>query len=460
MDIIRPITITDAMLVSSDVTEADYAEFAMGTTYYSGDRCMVATGCEILTLDVAPATEWGPGDLITGQSSGKACRAVEKVTNLTYRVRERTGAFTLGEIVGVTGTAAKLADQGAAHPTITAAADKIHKIYEALPAGLELLTLDVAPTTPWLPNWYITGQTSLQSCTVVEMLSTLTYLVKDRTGAFTLGEIVGVTGTAVLLADQGAASPVFTTPTNVGHYPPDDLLLDTPLWWEEVSATNRWAAFDSKVQSQTSQAASMTYSLTPGLNDSVALLNIEATSISLVVTDPTDGEVYNETINLLSSAAIVDWYTYFFEAFTLKADVVRLAMPLYTAAQLDITISYAGGTAKIGAIIIGKKSYLGVTLYGPDIGITDYSIKSADENGNYSIEERAYSRRISCSLQIANTSVDEVYRLLSLYRATPLVWIVISSYASMIAYGFYKDFSIVMPGPKRSDCSIDIESLT
>jgi len=461
MNIIRPIAITDAMMASTNVPETDYDEFEMGKTYYAGNRVMDTTGAEILTLDVAPVDAWEAGDLVTGQSSGKTCRVISKLTSLTYRIRERTGAFTLGETIGVTGTPDKLADQGAAHPTITASTDKVHKIYESLPSGLELLTLDVAPATPWLPNWIITGQTSLQSCRVVKYLTSLTYLVKERTGAFALDETIGVTGTAVLLADQGAAHPVFSTPANVGHYPADDLLLDEPLWWEEVGANNRWAAYDDKIGGQTEQAESIEYTMEPGLNDSIALLNMDALSVSLVVMDPVEGEVYNETINLIDTAAVIDWYTYFFEPpNTLKTDIVRLAMPLYSAATLAITISYPGGTAKIGAIIIGRKSYLGVTLYSPEIGITDYSVKEADSYGRYSIDERAYSRRMTSDLRIQNTSIDEVHRLLSLYRATPLVWVSIDSYASMIVYGFYRDFSIVMSNLRHSDCAIEIEGLT
>ena len=114
MKIIRPLTITDAMLTASNVAENDYTEFAMATVYGDGDYCIVATGLETLTLDVAPASDWVAGDILTGQTSTKTCVCVKKLTALTYQVRERTGNFTLREAVGVTGTAEKLADQGGA----------------------------------------------------------------------------------------------------------------------------------------------------------------------------------------------------------------------------------------------------------------------------------------------------------------------------------------------------------
>lgn len=72
---------------------------------------------EYITLDVAPATDWAAGDVITGQISSKTSTVVQKISSLVYQIRNRSGAYTLGEIIGVTGTPAKLADQGEDYPT-------------------------------------------------------------------------------------------------------------------------------------------------------------------------------------------------------------------------------------------------------------------------------------------------------------------------------------------------------
>jgi hypothetical protein len=466
MKIIVPTEINDTGFVSSDVPEADYAEFSMGTNYGAGDTVIDSTGVEILTLDVAPATAWIPGRLITGQSSGETCYVVEKLTSLTYTVRERTGAFTLGEIIGVTGVGAELADQGAAHPTITPATEKVHKIYEALSAsGMEIITLDVAPSTPWLPPWTITGQTSGKTCVIVQYLTPLTYLVKERSGAFTLGEVVGVTGTPSLLADQGAANPVFSTAVNVAHYPPTDLLRSTPLWWKEISATNRWKPFDGKIGSQAEQSESISYSLTPGMIESIAFLNLDASSIKITITDPSEGVVYDETIDLVMTdsrgiSLIYDWYSYFFGTAPKTTDVVKLDLPPYPSATLDIEISNPGLTAKVGEIVVGINADLGMRKHGTGLSISDYSTKAADEYGSYTIAERSYAKRLTVSLHVDNLYLDEVYRILALYRATAVVWVASEDYAAMIVFGFYKNFEIVVQYDTWSDCSIEIEGLT
>jgi len=458
MRIIAPIAITDSMVISSNIVEDDYSEFSMGTTYAPGDIVMDSTGLEILLLNVAPATEWAPGDLITGQTSGKTCRAVLKITSLAYYIRERTGAFILGEIIGVTGTPAKLADQGATYPVVTESTDKIHRIYEAIDNdGVEVMTLDVAPATPWIDGRTVTGQSSKVTCEVITRLTGITYLVRERSGDFTDGEVIGVTGVA---AEQAAGYPSFSVATNEARYPAIDLLRSTPAFWKELTATGKWKPFDGKVGSQAARDGSITYSLKPGLIDSAAFNNMDATGISLTMTDPIEGIVYTKSVDLISKSGIVDAYTYCFNPIIKKSDHAEFNIPPYMAATMDITITYTGGTAKVGEIVLGMSRDLGATLYKPSAGINDFSQKSADDAGNYNIVQGVYSKTNEHQLKIPNISVDEVYRLLASYRATPLVWVGMEEYATWIAYGFFSSFKIELSDDFYSYCSLEIEGLT
>lgn len=400
MNIIRPTLITDAMFLSSDVPETDYPEFAMATTYALGTRVIDSTGAEILNIDVAPAADWAAGDLITGQTSAKTARVVDKLTTYSYRIRERSGDFTLGEIIGVTGVGAKLADQGAAHPTVTPAADKVHKIYDSIADG------------------------------------------------------------------------------NTGNYPPADLLLTPPLWWKEIGATSRWKPFDGKNGSQCCQAELITYSLKPGIIDSISFQNLDATLITVTMMNPAgtwddiedfdlvsdvDGllsVVYNQEIDLISNDGIIDGWTYCFEPIIQKTETWKLNLPPYSAAVLNITIANPGGIAKVGEIVMGQQRDIGQSLFSMSAGIRDYSQKSPDAEGAYRFIPGPYAKKYSVTLQVPENLVDEVYRLLCLYRATPLVWIATSTLSTYHAYGIYTNFDMELSGPLRGHCRLDIDGLT
>lgn len=246
---------------------------------------------------------------------------------------------------------------------------------------------------------------------------------------------------------------------NTGVNPATDVTSTVPKWLE-VSATNRWKAFDGKVLDQTSAATSINYVIAPGTVDSISLLNMDAVSVAIVMTDPTDGTVYNKSYDLTTTSNVIDFYTYCFAPIIRKTDLAVMDLPPYPSASLSVTVTLTGGTAKVGEIVVGQQSYLGGTEYGASASIIDYSRKDTDTFGNFIIVQRKFSRKITCNLFIDNGFVDEVYRLLSLYRTTPLVWIAAEDLSMMIAYGFYKSFEITIPYPNNSACSLEIEGLT
>jgi hypothetical protein len=250
-----------------------------------------------------------------------------------------------------------------------------------------------------------------------------------------------------------------------GSSPEVDVLAAVPKWLE-VSATNRWKAFDTKVGSQTTNATSITYTITPAeIVDSMAFLNLDAGTVRLVSTDPVGGVVYDHIEDLQSTVitgteGIYDWYSYFFSTLFKKTDIVFMDIPPYLNTVFTITITYTGGTAKVGAIVMGVQSVLGTTLYAPSIGLIDYSIKEADTFGIYSITQRAFSKRLECDMKIDSVSIADVQNILALYRSTAIVWVGSDDKAYMIIYGFYKDFSITISYPTFAICSLQIEGLT
>jgi len=119
------------------------------------------------------------------------------------------------------------------------------------PIDYELMTLDVAPATAWAVGDIITGQISSKTCVVVTVLTTKTFVVKSRSGSFTLGEIVGVTGVAGKLADQGVAYPTFVTTYNSGYMilgTPIEVLGHTAVAYLRPTANGTGGTLDAKIQ--------------------------------------------------------------------------------------------------------------------------------------------------------------------------------------------------------------------
>ena len=188
--------------------------------------------------------------------------------------------------------------------------------------------------------------------------------------------------------------------------------------------------------------------------------------------DPTDPAVstYSKSETLISVLGIVDAMSYFFNAIQYTTEVAYTDLPL-ASGVMTITLT-SSGTAKIGEIIFGDIEKLGLTEYSPSISITDYSKKETDVFGNYQILQRAYSSRMSIDMWLPPALVDTLKRTLVLIRATPVVWIGAddpvptsptygeSMYSSMVIYGFYKSFNIVISSMNSSACSLEIEGLT
>jgi hypothetical protein len=126
---------------------------------------------------------------------------------------------------------------------------------------------------------------------------------------------------------------------------------------------------------------------------------------------------------------------------------------------ISVIIENTGSTASCGECIVGLQRVIGTTQMGASLGIIDYSVKQTDDFGNFTVLERAYSKRADITVWVDNNDLDEVQRLLNLYRATPIVYIGSDKYTSTIIYGFYRDFETVISYPTLSVLNIDLESL-
>ena len=242
--------------------------------------------------------------------------------------------------------------------------------------------------------------------------------------------------------------------------------LDT-VHWVDIAPTNRWAMFDGVVGSVTTASDSLTVVLAPGRINALALLAVDASTvaISLVVDSAT---VYSASLDLDSGVKVGNWYDYFYEpvyvtdtvVVTDLLDAALLDIPAYGEGQLTVTLTRTGGTVSLGCLVVGLSVTLGTTLEKPVVSITDYSRKTTDDYGNVTVTRRAYSKRMNAEVVVQQADVDNVVRVLTQYRSTPLVWVAAGNlFSCLIVYGFCKDWSLPV-GRVISQLHLEIEGLT
>src|SRR3990172_2608011 len=157
MKLIRPKHINDSYLISSNVTEADYAAYNAGTTYADGDKVIVVSPSATVTMTIASpcVITWTAhglvdddiviftttGALPTGVTAGQHYY-VRVLTSNTFNVSEKQLNFL------------EITTSGTQSGTHTGAISS-HKIYESLQAG------NVGNTPRLSPTWWLdTGNTN------------------------------------------------------------------------------------------------------------------------------------------------------------------------------------------------------------------------------------------------------------------------------------------------------------
>ena len=242
---------------------------------------------------------------------------------------------------------------------------------------------------------------------------------------------------------------------NVGNDP----TTDDGTNWLEVSSTNRWKMFDAIVQDQTVQATQIVTTLqSPTVVNSMAFLNVAASTIEVTVTDAVEGVVYDETFNMTSYSGIQDWYAYFFEPIIRKDQLAITDLPPYANASIEVTIN-SNADAKIGALVMGQFASLGLSQHGASLSIVDYSTKTTDAQGRVTITDGPYADKMEVDVVLDTSQIGQANSTLSSLRTTPAVWIAEDNNDDLVIYGYYREFDIILSNPTISRLSLEIEGL-
>lgn len=244
--------------------------------------------------------------------------------------------------------------------------------------------------------------------------------------------------------------------SNTNHNP----TTDDGTWWLEIGPTNTWAMFDTTISTQTEDENEIEVVIEPpGLVDTISVQAVSAASLRIIQVDDDEGTVYDETFSLVSDSGITDPYAYCFEPIERLSELTVTGLKPYAGSTVTVTLAADGETVLCGALIPGLSRDIGGAQYGATVGIIDFTRKSRDAFGRYTVIPGAFSKRANFQVMVENTFIDQLQNLLTSLRATPTLYVGSETYASTTVYGFFRDFNVEIAYPTKSLCTIEIEGL-
>lgn len=308
-----------------------------------------------------------------------------------------------------------------------------------------------------------------------DILANLSYLVSTNVAADATAEYHS--GTAYFAGNQvkvtgtggGASTATFkiyeALQSTTGNDPTTDVGTVTQFtgtYWREVGTVDEYKMFDNVPQDQTVNATSIAVEIQTGeLITALGLVNVDAADVNITVTDAAEGEVYNQTFDLVSDSGIDNWYDFFFEPVVRFSNFAVFDLPPYLDAIVSITLSVSSGDVSCGACVVGNSLDLGDTQYGAEFTITDYSEIDYDtEAKRVTFQEGSYTDDGTFEIFVDNAKFSHLKQALTSLRNAPTVWVADVDRTGTILFGYYREFELILSGPTISLCNLEIAGLT
>jgi len=202
-------------------------------------------------------------------------------------------------------------------------------------------------------------------------------------------------------------------------------------YWQDIGATQRYAAFDNLVNTKSTGTTTITYTiLLATFINSVAFYGLSNVStVRVVVKDGAGGTVvYDQTTNLIYPG--LGFWEYYHTAATILDRCVMQSIPLVSAPEVSITLTGATGTTiGVGMIAIGDLRPLfdtttwGGTQFGSQAKPTTYSYIKTDDYGVTSIIKRGSSTDMSIKVEFPHGQADYALATVQSVLDIPAAWV-------------------------------------
>lgn len=242
---------------------------------------------------------------------------------------------------------------------------------------------------------------------------------------------------------------------------PVDGLTKTIPTWIDYGSTNKWAAFDDKINTVSKWSSPLTFEFTPGeFVTAISGFNITGvSSINVTMTDPIDGEVYNEDFGLTGTSNVYGWYTYYFSAIQVRTFFIATDVPPYKDATITVTLT-GPGEISVGALPFGDLITIGNAEYGANVKMQDLSRNTEDEFGNVTVIRRESRKLTEFPVKVLKSRMDYVYSIMDDLRTIPSVWVGEGTQNDItVTYGYHYDLVLNVNYPSVCDVTIQVKGL-
>lgn len=247
---------------------------------------------------------------------------------------------------------------------------------------------------------------------------------------------------------------------------PDQALTGNTPRWQDVGPTNKWAAFDSQVNTQTAVITPLTYVLRPGLFNAINFYGLDGATIAVTVKDAVGGVViYSNTTELVGLP--MDHYDYYFGPFKPLTKVLFQGVVPYADPEVTISITAgAGVTVKAGMIVIGDLRGLvsdggkGGTEFGATAKPLTYSYINTDKFGKTSIIRRGKATDMDIRVSVPNADTDSALATIQEVLDIPAAWIGsdVANFTGLSVFGLASG-EVTYVGPTHSTITINVKGL-
>lgn len=237
-------------------------------------------------------------------------------------------------------------------------------------------------------------------------------------------------------------------------------------YWLDKSPTQRYAPFDIYTSTEATSTTSMTYVLTPGYFNAVALYGLTGLSLTATIKDVSGGTViYTTTYDLTEPP--LGWYEYLFSPRKAISKVILKDLPIRPASELTLTITAGSGAAVgVGMINVGDytsllgESDFGGVNYGASAEPVSYSYIKANDDGTTTIVRRVSATSMRATVTVQADQADQALAKIQSVLDVPVSWIAkdTKGYAGLNVFGL-GSASVGYDGFKHATLNISVRGL-